>query len=140
MEEINNRFEQLVRSFFGESRGWLPAALPVDIEETDEAYIVDIDLPNVDPHQLSIEMRGEELRIAGEFQQPERTGMVRQQNRRTGEFEFLVDLTGDVDPDRVDATYHNGVLTLAAGKARDRQPRRIEVREVPEQQPIGPAA
>ena len=54
--------------------------------------------------------------------------------------DYRANLEGVRDVRVLGATYHNGVLTLAAGKARDRQPRRIEVREVPEQQPIGPAA
>ena len=143
MEEINNRFNQMIRSFLGDTAGmaragsWSTMAMPVDIEETDDAYIVDMDLPNVNPHDVSIEMRGEELRISGEFQQPERGGVVRQQNRRTGEFEFMVDLPSDIDPNMVDATYHNGVLTVKAGKAKDSQPRRIEIREVQERQQLG---
>jgi HSP20 family protein len=143
MEEINNRFNQLIRSFLGDTQGltraggWSRMALPVDIEETDETYVIDIDLPNVEPHQVNIEMRGEELRISGEFEQPERSGTVRQQNRRTGEFEYVVDLPGDIDSNRVDATYHNGVLRVTVGKAKDSQPRRIEVRETQERQQIG---
>jgi HSP20 family protein len=142
MEEINNRFDQLVRSFFGaapamgRAGGWA-ATLPVDIEETDDAYIIDLDLPNVDPQEVSIEMRGEELRISGQFQQPERTGVVRQQNRPAGQFEYVVDLPSDIDPNRVEATYHNGVLRVTVGKARDSQPRRIEIREWQQPQRIG---
>src|SRR5262245_27449319 len=69
MEEINNRFDQLIRSFFGATPGlsrggWAPAVLPVDVEETDDAHVIDIDLPNVNPQEVSIEMRGEELRIS----------------------------------------------------------------------------
>jgi hypothetical protein len=38
-----------------------------------------------------------------------------------------VDLPSDIDPNRVEATYDNGVLTVTVGKARDAQPRRIEI-------------
>jgi HSP20 family protein len=143
MEEINNRFNQMIRSFFGDTTGmaraggWTTVTLPVDVEETDDAYVIDIDLPNVNPHDVNIEIRGEELRISGEFQQPERSGVVRQQNRRAGEFEYMVDLPSDIDQDRIDATYHNGVLRVMVGKAQDSQPRRIEVREVQDMQQLG---
>jgi HSP20 family protein len=146
MEEINNRFSQLIRSFFGDGQsmtrmgGWSAMTLPVDVEETDDAYVVDIDLPNVDPHNVTIEMRGEELRISGEFEQPERAGVMRQQNRRSGQFEYLIDLPSDVDPNRVDATYHNGVLTVTAGKAQGSQTRRIEIHEPQEQQQTSPGS
>ncbi len=143
MEEINNRFSQLIQTFFGDTSmltgagGSSLLAPPVDIEETDNAYVVYIDLPNVKPEDVTVEMRGEELRISGEFQQRERTGVVRRQNRPMGEFEYMVDLPSDIDANRVEATYDNGVLTVNAGKAQDAQPRRIEVRGSRGQQQIG---
>jgi HSP20 family protein len=140
MEEINNRFDQLIQTFFGNTSGatagnaWSRFAPPIDVEETDNAYVVEIDLPNVNPEDVTIEMRGEELRVTGRFQERERTGVVRRQSRPTGDFEYLVDLPSDIDPNRVDATYDSGVLTLTVGKAQDNQPRRIEIREMRGQQ------
>ena len=130
MDDMNRRFGDLIQSFFGDPTGLIGMAVtpPVDIEETDDAYVVDIDLPNVRPEDVDIEMRGEELRVSGRVQQRERTGVVRRQNRPTGEFEYLVDLPSDIDPGRVDATYQMGVLTVTVGKAQNAQPRRIEIR------------
>jgi HSP20 family protein len=133
MEDINTRFGQLIQSFFQDSSGpstatgWstLPA---VDIEETDDAYVVDVDMPNVNPDDVTLEMRGEELHIAGTTHQRERTGVMRRQNRPTGAFEWLVDLPSDIDPNRVEATYDSGVLTVRVGKTRGAQPRRIAIR------------
>ena len=133
MDEINSRFGQLMQAFLGEpaampsAGGWSPLAPPVDIEETEDAYVIDIDLPNVDPKDVNLEMRGEELRVSGVFQQRERSGILRRQNRQTGEFEYLIDLPSDIDPNRIDATYGNGVLTVSVGKTREREPRRIEI-------------
>jgi HSP20 family protein len=134
MEDINRRFNQLIQAFFGDTTGLMGAGAlaamtpPVDIEETDDAYVVDIDLPNVRPEDVTIEMRGEELRVSGSVQQRQREGVMRRQSRPSGEFEYVVDLPSDIDPNRVEATYDNGVLTITVGKARDAQPRRIEVR------------
>jgi HSP20 family protein len=127
-----NRFDQLIRTLFADSPGLTPQgtlAIPVDIEETDDAYVVDVDLPNVNPDDVTIEMRGEELRISGQFEQRERSGVMRRQNRQQGEFEYVVDLPSDLDPDRVDATYDRGVLRISVSKAQDAQPRRIEIHE-----------
>jgi HSP20 family protein len=128
LEEINNRFDQLVQSLAGDASGWSSAGVPVDVEETDNAYLVDIDLPSIDPDDVAIELRGEELRITGQFEERERTGVVRRQNRPTGEFEIMVDLPSDLDQNRVEATYDNGVLRITVGKTRDAQPRRIEIK------------
>jgi HSP20 family protein len=133
MEDINDRFSQLVQSVFGVTpaltgpAAWSALAVPVDVEETDNAYIVEVDLPNVNPEDVSIEMRGEELRVSGEFQQRDREGVLRRQNRPTGDFEYAVDLPSDIDPNQVQASYDNGLLTVTVSKARDAQPRRIEI-------------
>jgi HSP20 family protein len=143
MDDINDRFGQLVQSVFGITPGlaapaaWSALAVPVDVEETDDAYVVDVDLPNVNPEDVNIEMRGEELRISGQFQQHERSGVLRRQNRPTGDFEYVVDLPSDIDPNRVEATYDNGVLTVTVGKAQDAQPRRIEISGSQGRQPPG---
>ena len=129
MQDINDRFGQLVRAFFGDPLGLSAVSVPADVEETDDAYVVDVDLPNVNPDEVTIEMRGEELRIAGAFQDRERTGTMRRQHRPTGAFEYVVDLPGDIEPARVDATYDNGVLRVTVGRKRDAQPRRIEIHQ-----------
>jgi HSP20 family protein len=133
MQEINSRFDQLIRTFFGDSSAssgagsWNQMAPPVDVEETEDGYLVEVDLPNVDPQDVTIDMRGEEIQISGRYQDRERTGAVRRQNRPTGDFEFLIDLPSDIDPNQIDASYDNGVLTISVAKKRDLQPRRIEI-------------
>jgi HSP20 family protein len=142
MEEINSRFGQLVRMFFGDTSGagaerWSPLAPPVDAEETDNAYVVDVNLPNVNPDDIMIEMRGEELRVSGKHEKREHAGVVRRQNRPMGDFEYVVDLPSDIDPNRVEATYDRGVLTISIGKTQATPPRRIEVRKSQGEQQSG---
>ncbi|MEV6930469.1 Hsp20/alpha crystallin family protein [Dactylosporangium sp. NPDC051485] len=133
IEDISTRFNQVMSDFFGEPatttrwQDW-PALTPVDVEETDNAYIVDVDLPDVDPREVNVEIRGEELRITGRFQQRQRGGVMRRQNRPTGEFEYQVELPGDADADKVEATFGNGVLTVTVTKAEELTPRKIEIR------------
>jgi HSP20 family protein len=130
VDELNSRFGQLIQSLIGGetgiggSTGWSP---PVDVEETEDAYVVDVDLPNVNPEDVNLEMRGEELRISGAFEERSRGGVVRRQGRRTGEFEYMIDLPSDINSEQVQAAYSNGVLTVKVPKARDAQPRRIEI-------------
>jgi HSP20 family protein len=139
VDELNSRFGQLIQSLIGGetgigSAGWSP---PVDVEETEDAYVVDVDLPNVNPEDVNLEMRGEELRISGAFEERGRGGVVRRQGRQTGEFEYMIDLPSDIDGDRVQAAYSNGVLTVTVPKARDAQPRRIEIQAQGDQQQTG---
>ena len=59
-------------------RIWTPL---VDIEETDEAWIVEAELPGVDRKDVSVELRDSELAITGEIKERERKGLLRRRTR-----------------------------------------------------------
>jgi len=135
VEQLHDQMDQLIRSFFGDpylgrpgdqAPIWTPTA---DIEETDDSYILELDLPGVRREDVTIELRGNEVRVTAEVKQRERKGILRRQTRRIGQLEFMVTLPNDVDPDKVDAMLRDGVLTLRLGKASASQPRRIEVKD-----------
>jgi HSP20 family protein len=126
MEDVYDRMGQLMQGYVADPARATYA--PADIEETEDAYIVDLDLPDVRPEDLDIELRGNELRISGEIKERERTGVIRRRERRAGAFEHVVVLPGDVDPESVDATLRDGVLTVRLGKATADRPRHIDVK------------
>jgi HSP20 family protein len=135
--DLQDRMGDLLTSFFADpflaaplapavAPVWVP---PVDIEETQDSYILEMDLPGVKAEDVNIELRdGNELRISGQYRARERTGTMRRENRRGGDFEYDVILPGDINPDQVEATLEDGVLMLRMGKAQGGQARRIQVR------------
>jgi len=106
----------------------MPAPL-ADVEEADDAYIVDIDLPNVRKEDVNLELRDNVLRISGEYKKKEREGALRRRNRRTGQFEHAIALPSDVDPENVNAMLSDGTLTVRVGKSNASRPRRIEIKD-----------
>jgi len=133
-EQLQEQMGQIINSFLrgeqnpgGASQApfWVPAA---DLEETDDAYILELDLPGVRKDDVNIEVRDNEVRVTGEIKQKERTGILRRQMRRVGQFQYVVALPGDIDPKQVEALLHGGVLAVRLGKAATSQPRQIEVR------------
>jgi HSP20 family protein len=100
---------------------------PVDIEETEDAWIVEADLPGVDKDDIEVDLRDGELTITGEIKQRERKGILRRRTRPVGHFEFRVSLPGGADPNQVEANVNNGVLTVRIPKPEQARPRRIEV-------------
>ncbi|MDT3440460.1 MULTISPECIES: Hsp20/alpha crystallin family protein [unclassified Pseudofrankia] len=100
---------------------------PVDIEETDDGFIVEIDLPGVSKKNITIDLQDNELIVGGAIEERERTGKLRRQARRTGSFEHRIALPGDVDPESVRASLCDGVLTIRLAKQRATHPRRIEI-------------
>jgi HSP20 family protein len=103
---------------------WSPL---VDIEETDDAYVVEAELPGVRRDDVTIELVGNELTITGEVKEKERKGALRRQTRRTGRFEYRVGLPDHVDAEKVEANLNDGLLTVRVPKAEHAQRRKIEV-------------
>lgn len=104
--------------------GWAP---PVDIEEQENAYVVEAELPGVKREDVNIELVGKELTITGEIKEREREGVLRRRTRRVGRFEYRVILPEEVDADGIEANLSNGVLTVRVPKSERAQRRRIEV-------------
>jgi HSP20 family protein len=103
----------------------------VDFEETDEAYVVEAELPGVKPGDVDVELHDHELAIHGEVKERERTGVLRHTTRRTGQFDYRVSLPGKVDAEKVDASVVVGPARVPSGAAghgsghsRDRDGRR----------------
>jgi HSP20 family protein len=127
--QLNERMRRMLEQTFGgildEPAGWVPA---VDIEELEDAYVIEAEVPGVKREDVNIEVTGNELTISGEIKVREREGIIRRRTRRVGEFEFRVVLPNEVNPERVDAKLNDGVLTVRIPKAEREQRRRIEVK------------
>ncbi len=99
-----------------------------DVEETPEAYLVEIELPGVKKGDLDIEIAGRRLTVTGERKERQRRGILRTRERTVGRFHYEVTLPGDVDEPAIEANLDEGVLTVRAPKPERDRPRRIEVR------------
>lgn len=112
------------------ARGWMP---PMDVAERGDAYIVHTELPGVKPEQVDLVFEQNVLTIRGSKASSFDTstdGEVRlfAAERISGSFERSVRLPESVDPDRIEAVFVNGLLTVTVPKAETAKPRRIEVR------------
>ena len=105
--------------------GFTPLA---DVEETDDAYHVEIELPGIKKDDVAIEVGGRRLTVSGERKEKERVGILRRRTRSVGRFYYEVVLPGEVDEDGIHATLDDGVLTVMVPKAASERPRRIEIK------------
>jgi HSP20 family protein len=132
-EHVTERMRRMLDQTFGgfewpslaEDGGWSPL---VDIEETDDAYVVEAELPGVKRSDVNIELIGNELTITGEIKQRERKGALRRQTRRTGRFDYRVSLPNQVDAEKIEANLTDGVLTVRVPKSERAQRRKIQVK------------
>jgi HSP20 family protein len=126
--EQSDPFRELMEGVFGNRLGDGQLHVPkFDIEETEDAWIVEAELPGVKRKDMDVEVRDGELLVTGEIKERERVGIIRHRTRQTGKFEIRVALPGDVDPQRVDASLDDGVLVVEIPKPERTKPRKIEV-------------
>jgi HSP20 family protein len=116
--------QQRLDRFGPGSAGWTP---PVDLIETDHAYVVVAELPGVSRDDLSISMQNDSrLTIAG--MRRERQGEeYHRVERGRGSFSRTFHLPVPVDADRITADLHDGVLTVTCPKALNAVGRRIPI-------------
>ena len=131
LEQVTETMRRMLEQTFGfggaqgdQGAIWIPS---VDIEEEDDAYVVEAELPGVKREDVNLEIVGNELSITGEIKERERKGIVRRQTRRVGRFAYRVTLPEHVGADKVNAKLDNGILTVRVPKAERAQRRKIEV-------------
>ena len=132
-ESVVDRMRRLLDETFAGFGTWSPVrnagmwSPPVDIEETDDAYLLEAELPGVEPSDVDVELVGNELTITGEVKAKERNGVVRRSTRRTGRFDYRIALPGPLNADEVEASLTNGVLKVRVPKTAAAQRRKIEL-------------
>lgn len=102
----------------------------VNLGVSPEAVEVYAFLPGIDPAALELSVHQGLLVIAGQRPPaiPDGATDVYQQERFSGEFRRTLSLPEDVDPERIEATYRDGVLHVRAHKRAVARPRRVQVK------------
>lgn len=130
--------EQLRGAFAGQLEQWpdfvrsverelCDVAPLADIEETDDSYLLEVELPGVKREDIDLQVDQERLRLTGERRQRERVGFLRHRTRTTGRFSLDVTLPAPVDSDAVSASLDHGVLTVVVPKTEAARRRRIPI-------------
>lgn len=104
-----------------------PAA---DVEETDEALMLKVDLPGHDPKAIQVKVEGDTLTIQSERRhesKKEKRGLLRAE-RSYGVFTRSFSLPSTVDAAKCEARFEHGVLTVTMPKREDAKPRTIDIK------------
>lgn len=136
-DEINRMFMGQMDTVPAGSGGtWRPA---IDIHESDDAYVIDAEVPGIDPKDIEITLRNGVLTMSGErvYQydnadeqatESGRRAPTRHVERRYGRFVRRFTLPDTADEESVEAHAEHGVLRVTVPKKAQSQPRRIEVK------------
>ncbi len=131
-DDMNRLFNQMC-SFpqAGElaPRSWTPA---FDIRETENQLIFDSALPGMNKKDIEITIQDGVLTVTGEFEgrETKEDDRVHSAELRRGKFSRSFSLPTEVDEEKVDARYKNGILTITLNKVTpvEEEQRRITVK------------
>jgi len=105
-----------------------PNPMPMDAYRHGDRFVVEFDLPGVDPATIDLTVEKNVLTVEAERRQTLSEGQeVLVSERPSGTFTRQLFLGESLDPDHVQADYDQGVLRLTIPVAEQAKPRRVEV-------------
>lgn len=117
-----------------------PLRMPeTDVTETESEIRVSMDLPGMRAEDVNVELENNVLTISGERREERNEGeegRFQLAERRWGEFSRSFVLPREVEGDRIDAQYRDGVLTVTIPKAESARRRRIQIGQSEETQQV----
>jgi len=129
---IQQEMNRLFDGFFGESRQdiaegtWLPA---VDVSESGMEIVVKAELPGMSKDDIELNLQDNVLTLKGEKKQEkkEEKENYHRVERSYGSFSRSFTLPADVDPEKVQATFKDGVLEITLSKVEEAKHKKIKI-------------
>jgi HSP20 family protein len=135
LENALSDFDRCMDSFLGDSFltpserifNRLPA---VDVRETDKAYLLEAELPGLEEKDVEVRLDNSTLTIESgkdveKKEEKKDPYMIRE--RRSASFSRSFKLPENADPEAINASFKNGILTLEIGKRAEAQKRIIQI-------------
>lgn len=133
--EMNRLHEEMNQLFgrygLGESRGQVAPTCPaLNLWQDEDNLYCEAELPGMELDELEIYLTGgNQLTIKGKREAPSHEkGTWHRRERGQGNFSRVLTLPQEVDADRIQAEFRNGVLCVTLPKREEAKPRRIEVK------------
>ena len=117
--------DRLTQQVFGTSAR--PAVMPMDAWREGEQFVVEFDLPGVDPESIDLDVERNVLTVKAERPAREGSEEMVAAERPRGVFSRQLFLGDTLDTERIEASYSSGVLTLKVPVAERAKPRKISI-------------
>jgi HSP20 family protein len=135
LEKMRREMDRLWDSFFeerprrrGEEIGeWLPS---LDVSETKGDLVVKAEIPGIDPKDIDISLTNDLLTIKGEKKQEkeEKEENYHLIERSYGSFTRSIRLPKEVQSDKINASYKNGLLKITLPKSEEAKKKEIKIK------------
>ncbi len=132
LEQLRREMLRLFETTAGDAFGDVGTGVfpPMNITQDDDNVYLRAEVPGVKADELSISAIKNRVSLAGkrEIQREQERVSYHRKERAEGTFNRTITLPMEVDADRVEARYADGILTLTLPKAAEAKPRQIAVR------------
>jgi HSP20 family protein len=118
-----------------EDVGFGPIALPAaDVYETEDAFVVELEVPGFEKPELSLEVTDHTLTVTGEaaVDEEEKDKAFILHERLAQAFERRFQLPEDADTEKIVATFDSGLLEVRVPKSEKTAPRTVQIGIPPE--------
>lgn len=127
--QMNRLFDEANQNWNGDANtpsGWSPET---DIYETESDLVLQADLPGFNAKDIDMAVENNVLTIRGERQFDAKVAPegLHRMERSYGKFSRSFALPASVNPQKIQANYKNGVLTVTLAKAEHARPKRIQI-------------
>jgi HSP20 family protein len=123
-------FDRLFENVFGPVTSWNDRRPQVDIRSNDDGYEIDADLPGFDEKDIHVNIENDLLTISAERKvenEDNQDGYLLRERARSKFYRSFA-LPEDVNRDKVDARYKNGVLSLKLHRKPEAKPKQISIK------------
>ncbi len=118
------QFDRLTSELWNTSR----SVMPMDAYRDGDSFVVHFDLPGVDPDSIDLTVERNVLTVRAERRWAPGEGQeVVTSERPQGSFSRQLFLGENLDVERIEASYDNGVLTITLPVAEQAKPRKVEI-------------
>ena len=125
LRSVEDEFDRLAGRAYSRDT-WVPA---LDVRESEDRWEVTLDLPGLEPGDVSVTFEDGMLSITGkrEFSKEDRGDTWHRIERSFGTFARSLRLPQTADTEKIEASFDKGVLTVSVPKTEQAKPRTIEV-------------
>lgn len=130
MMTVRRAMDRLIENSLGdESTGGPDWGLALDVVEDENGYQVKASVPGVQPEDIDVTYNKGMLTIKGQVKDESESiqGEYHLRERRFGSFSRSISLPATIKAEEIQASYKDGVLTLALPKAEEVKPKRIAI-------------
>ena len=131
MRNLMDRFFEEPYRLLRMEEGEESRTMRVDMHETENEIVLEAALPGVKAEDCDISLRDDSITVSGEIKserKEEEEGQVYLQERYYGKFQRTIPLPSPVNADKVEATFHDGILRVVMPKTEEQKPRRISIK------------